>query len=324
MNKPYPPPFNPDPTLPSTSIPGIPGPADWQPGQTAQNETPISRLPQGSPPSGSEWVPLVQNMVTVKLALNQVFGLQAPIQKALSLYYVSSAGQTLFPLSIPDLYGNTVLLVPTITLSVTRNGVRQTPDNGTGVGGYTIDVLDNAINLLWPAGAGEIVLVDLFWQGAPGVPVSPAPGASWLGQDVLTVTAPNTLSPLSRVPDGHVFILFVEGRPFFAVGPSTAFIYSGVTVTWVSTVYSLQPGNEVMALYTSNLAPPPVDWWLLLPTTRPPTAGVLWNNGGVVCVSDGGTGGAPGEPEDWWLELPTTLPPTAGVLWNNNGVISVS
>ena len=30
---------------------------------------------------------------------------------------------------------------------------------------------------------------------------------------------------------------------------------------------------------------PPPNWWLNLPTTLPPTAGVLWNNGGVICVS---------------------------------------
>jgi hypothetical protein len=77
MNKPFYPPVTPDPTLPSAPIPGVPGPADWTvqqdpaPGGTPQDETPISKLPQGNPPDGSEWSPYVQAGVTVKLQLSQ-------------------------------------------------------------------------------------------------------------------------------------------------------------------------------------------------------------------------------------------------------------
>jgi len=205
-----------------------------------------------------------------------------------TLYYVASTGQTAFPLSVPDMYGNSVHLIPGMTLSVTKGGLRLVPDAGAGVGGYTVNVASSTVNLLWPAGSGEILTVDVYDittiatgpQGPPGIA-----GTVFLQEDVLTVTAPNTLSQLSRTPDGFAFILFVEGRPFFAAVPSPAFTYSGTVVTWVSTLYSLQPGNEVVAVYTVGTTPLPLDWWLTLPTTLPPKAGILWNNGGVICVS---------------------------------------
>ncbi len=60
MQKPYPPPIEPDPTLPDQPIPGIPGPRFFAAGEAPINETPISMLPEGSPPNGSEWGPYVQ------------------------------------------------------------------------------------------------------------------------------------------------------------------------------------------------------------------------------------------------------------------------
>ena len=74
MNKPFPPPINPDPTLPSSPIPGVPGPAVWQPGQTAPNETPISKLPPANPPMGGEIVPMLQGGITVGMSLDVMTG----------------------------------------------------------------------------------------------------------------------------------------------------------------------------------------------------------------------------------------------------------
>ena len=74
----------------------------------------------------------------------------------------------------------------------------MTPDDGSGVGGYV--VLGNAVTLLYPAGSGETVTIDV-----------------WEAQQ--------------------------------------------------------------------SLAPPGTDWWNHLPTILPLTPGILWNNGGVVCVS---------------------------------------
>lgn len=83
----------------------------------------------------------------------------------------------------------------------------------------------------------------------PEGPEGPSGGNTFF-EDVLTVTAINTVSNLTNTPDGNVFILFVEGRPFFATVPSPAFSYAGTAITWLSTIYSLIPGNEVVAVYT--------------------------------------------------------------------------
>jgi hypothetical protein len=76
MNRP-PLPFIPDPSQPSSPIPGVPGPAEWAPSQVPVNVSSITQLPQGNPPNGSEWMPMVQGGITVKLPLNQVAGFGA-------------------------------------------------------------------------------------------------------------------------------------------------------------------------------------------------------------------------------------------------------
>ena len=134
-------------------------------------------------------------------------------QKTQTLYYIAGSGQTQFPLSAADMFGNNVLLTDTTALVVFKGGLRLVPDDGTGVGGYTVDMPNNQVNLLWPAGAGEILVADIYDTTAIGTG-----------------------------PQGP------QGPP----GP---------------------------------VGPPGPNWWLNLPTTLPPTAGVLWNNGGVICVS---------------------------------------
>lgn len=53
-----------------------------------------------------------------------------------------------------------------------------------------------------------------------------------------------------------------------------------------------------------------------LPTDDPETAGALWNDGGVIMVSD---------PSAVFLaSLPTADPEVAGALWNDSGDVMVS
>ena len=92
------------------------------------------------------------------------------LQKDQSLYYKAIAGQTIFPLAVSDLFGHSATLVDETALAVTRNGARLTPDDGTGVGGYTFNPDTVTITLLWPAGDGEILIADIFIQ--PGDCVS--------------------------------------------------------------------------------------------------------------------------------------------------------
>ena len=108
--------------------------------------------------------------------------------------------------------------------------------------------------------------------------------------EALSIVTINVLPDLARTPDGSILILFVDGRPFFAIGPSPGFTVLGKALTWISTLYSVPPGAEVIAVYTSpspfSESPiPPTGGWSSLPTTKPSVPGVLWNNSGVVCVS---------------------------------------
>jgi hypothetical protein len=167
-----------------------------------------------------------------------------PTGNPVTLYYIATQGQTVFPVTVGDYYGNSFRSIVG-ALRVARNGVRLMPDGGSGVGGYTVG--GSVVTLLQPAGAGEQITIDVWGVGG-------APSTSIvLGttQEALTVTAPNVLSPLSRVPDGRAFTLTVQGRPFFAVGPTPAFTYAGTTVTWTSTTFSLASGMEVIASYTT-------------------------------------------------------------------------
>jgi hypothetical protein len=69
-------------------------------------------------------------------------------------------------------------------------------------------------------------------------------------EDILTIATLNVLPPLSKTPNGEVFTLFVQGRPFFLGVASPAFSLSGNVITWTSTIYSVAPGNEVVAQYS--------------------------------------------------------------------------
>ena len=169
-------------------------------------------------------------------------------QKTQTLYYIASTGQTQFSLSAADMFNNNVLLDGSQALAVSKGGLRLVPDDGSGAGGYTVDLSNNTINLLWPAGASEILVVDLFWSETQETVTL----GQFIGEEALIVTAPNTLSDLSRAPDGFVFTLTVEGRPFYPIAPDPAFSFDGKTITWISTTYSLAVGNEVIALYSSG------------------------------------------------------------------------
>ena len=76
------------------------------------------------------------------------------------------------------------------------------------------------------------------------------PSGGGTQEDILTVATANVLPPLSQTPSGGPFTLYVEGRPFFLGVANPAFTLSGKQITWTSTIYSVQPGAEVVAQYS--------------------------------------------------------------------------
>jgi hypothetical protein len=80
--------------------------------------------------------------------------------------------------------------------------------------------------------------------------VSTGPSGGGMQEDILTIASANVFPPLSQIPNGKSFTLYVEGRPFFLGVANPAFTLSGSQITWTSTVYSVQPGAEVVAQYS--------------------------------------------------------------------------
>jgi hypothetical protein len=82
---------------------------------------------------------------------------------AISLYYLATQGQQNFLLSTPDRFALSYVLDEGSKVQVSRNGLRLMPDDGSGKGGFA--VANNVVMLLWPAGADETVIVDV-WEPA--------------------------------------------------------------------------------------------------------------------------------------------------------------
>ena len=86
------------------------------------------------------------------------------------------------------------------------------------------------------------------WVAVAGCGATPMQTYEFM--EALTVTAPNTLSALTYPPDGGSIMLVNNGRTFMPVGTPPPFSVSGQTITWLSTIYGLAPGDEVNVAYT--------------------------------------------------------------------------
>lgn len=78
-------------------------------------------------------------------------------------------------------------------------------------------------------------------------------GANYLTEinmEQLTITTLNTIPQLAQNYSGEVFILVVNGYSFVLTGASPSFSVSGKNVTWLSTVWSINPGDDVVAVYS--------------------------------------------------------------------------
>ena len=67
--------------------------------------------------------------------------------------------------------------------------------------------------------------------------------------EAVTVTGTNAFAPLLHVPLPNPITLMVNGRGFFPVGSPPDFSVSGNVITWLNTIYSVSPIDEVIALY---------------------------------------------------------------------------
>ena len=67
--------------------------------------------------------------------------------------------------------------------------------------------------------------------------------------EALAVTGANALAPLSQTPYPGSFTILVNGRGFSSAGSPPDFSVSGTALTWLSTEYSVSPGDDVIAIY---------------------------------------------------------------------------
>jgi hypothetical protein len=156
-----------------------------------------------------------------------------------TLYYTALGGQTVFPLGIPDEFGNVGVM--------TANGVQvyRSGNRLTFTDGYTLDVTNNRVTLTSPAGDGEPVIIELTTpppiQAVTGIVIK---------MEALPITTTNMLPALSYAPNGVMMMLFVNGTAFFSIGPQAAFTVASNVLTWTSTFFSVPVGAAVIAVYT--------------------------------------------------------------------------
>jgi hypothetical protein len=177
----------PDPSQPSSPIPGVPGPAEWAPSQVPVNVSSITQLPQGNLPGGSEWIPMVQGGITVKLPLNQVVGFGAP------------------PVPLPVLMGGTGKPFA-IPYAIQLGGLSQVSDLPLGTTGQIlIGETDASPAWLNPGIPGQIFstngpYADPSWidpsilQGVPG---PPGPNGAQGGQGEVGPAGPQGIQGLT-------------------------------------------------------------------------------------------------------------------------------
>ena len=67
--------------------------------------------------------------------------------------------------------------------------------------------------------------------------------------EAVPVTGMNVFGSLSQTPVPNPITLVVNGRGFFNVGSPPGFSVSGSAITWLSTEYSVSPGDDVVAVY---------------------------------------------------------------------------
>jgi len=92
------------------------------------------------------------------------------------------------------------------------------------------------------------------WQAYPPPqivgPTGPA-GAGNVSTESLTISVANTFPALSHsYNNSGLFQLIVNGQIFVPAGSSPAFSISGTSITWLSSIFSVNPGDTVFAMYT--------------------------------------------------------------------------
>lgn len=131
--------------------------------------------------NGSSWVPLAQGPARATTS---------------SLYYVASAGQTVFTLSVDDRYGHVFTFNQTHTegLQALVNGVRLEP-----TADYTVDTVASTVTFLRPLPAGAVAGFDIL---TPTSQLAPSGTVSTVLLSPITPNGATTVFPLTVAHSG--------------------------------------------------------------------------------------------------------------------------
>jgi hypothetical protein len=88
-----------------------------------------------------------------------------------------------------------------------------------------------------------------FNQWTPVASCGGAPTVIDVTIERLAIAVANVLPPLANTPTGAMFLLVVNGTVFTPVDLNPAFSLSGAIVTWTSSLYSVGPADNVVAIY---------------------------------------------------------------------------
>lgn len=76
-------------------------------------------------------------------------------------------------------------------------------------------------------------------------------GGASISMEQLTIATYNVLPNISNpYVAGGLFLLIINGQVFVPAGSSPDFSVSGVNLTWNSTVFGVNPGDSVFAVYS--------------------------------------------------------------------------
>jgi hypothetical protein len=134
------------------------------------------------------------------------------------LFYSATAGQTDFPLTTPDMFGNAsqpLLADGSQGIEVWLNGARQTPSKGATVVDFTVNVATSTVSLTEAASAGAVLAVDVLTPASAFAPSNVALVKIKIVPDGTTTTFP--LLDASNNPyhstNAAQFVVSVDGSP---------------------------------------------------------------------------------------------------------------
>ena len=166
--------------------------------------------------NGSSWVPLAQGAAAATTA---------------SLYYLSAAGQTVFPLSVVDRYGHAFAFNQTQPEGLLGlvNGVRLEPTVD-----FTVDTAASTVIFLRPLVANAIVVFDLL---VPAAQLTPSGSASTVLLSPITPDGTTTIFALkvahngvaANVAKNEELLVSVDG---IQQSPGAAYNASGNQITF--------------------------------------------------------------------------------------------